>query len=155
MSFIPPPTNGEYHGARSAVVFLGLWGIGTLVPGLIHAFAPDGGAETIAGLDLGDRREMIISVFAWMGGAQIVWALATLLVVWRCRKLVPFFLALVVLERAMVAIRAWITAPPASGHHPPEHYVTLIVLPLAIAFLILSLRSRPDIGRQDNAVSVS
>jgi hypothetical protein len=43
---LPPSTNGHYTGAPVAAYFLTLAGVLTIVPGLIHAFLPDGGAAT-------------------------------------------------------------------------------------------------------------
>ena len=40
--------------------------------GFIHTFAPDGGAHSIAGLDLSHARQTILSLFAVMGIHQLV-----------------------------------------------------------------------------------
>jgi hypothetical protein len=40
--------------------------------GCIHAFAPDGGAHSIAGLDLTHARQTILSLFAILGIHQLV-----------------------------------------------------------------------------------
>lgn len=142
MSFLPPSTNADYRGSTAAVIFLGVAAIGTLVPGAIHAFAPNGGAVGIAGLDLGERRELVVAVFAWMGAAQIAHGLAMLAVALRYRPLTPLFLALIVVERGLMALQGWVTKPPTSGHHPPEHYASPLFAGLALVFLALSLRPR-------------
>ena len=54
----------------------------TLVPGLIHSFLPDGGAEVIAGLDMGDKRDLVIGVFRWEGATQLAFGLPC----WRWRS---------------------------------------------------------------------
>ena len=59
MSLLAPAANDQYRGARASAWFLALAGFLTLVPGMIHAFLPDGGAGSIAGLDMGDRRELV------------------------------------------------------------------------------------------------
>ena len=48
----------HYGGHPWSLVFLGVLGVMTLVPGLIHHFFRDGGAESIAGLRLGEQREL-------------------------------------------------------------------------------------------------
>ncbi|HEY3949171.1 hypothetical protein [Phenylobacterium sp.] len=141
-SFLPPSTNGAYRGARSAVWFLGLVTLLTLGPALIHSFAPSGGAEGIAGLDLGDRRDVVVGVFAWEGATQLAFGLAMLAVVLRYRPLTPLFLALVIVERGLMSLQAWVLKPPADGHHPPEHYGSPVTVALALVFLALSLRPR-------------
>jgi hypothetical protein len=130
-----------YSGATASVIFLGLCGVLTIVPGLIHSFVPDGGAETIAGLRLGDQRELVIGTFAWAGATQIVWGLAMLAVALKYRMLVPLFLVLILLERSLLVGRWWLWHPAAVAHHPPEHYASLAMLPLLVLFLVLALRN--------------
>lgn len=140
--FLPPSNNSQYRGAMSAVWFLGLVTLLTLGPAMIHSFAPSGGAEGIAGLDLGDRRDLVVGVFAWEGATQLAFGLAMLAVALRYRPLTPLFLALVIVERGLMSLQAWVLKPPADGHHPPEHYGSPVTVALALVFLALSLRPR-------------
>jgi len=142
VALLPATTNDAYGGARISAWFLALAAVLTLAPGLVHSFAPDGGAQTIAGLDLGDRRELVIAVFRWEGATQLALGLAMLAVALRYRPLVPLFLVLIMIERGLMALQGWIIAPPAGGHHPPEHYGSVVFTLLALAFLVLSLRPR-------------
>ena len=143
MSLLPPSTNDAYRGARVSAWFLGLAALLTLGPGLVHSFLPDGGAHTIAGLELSDRRELVVGVFRWEGATQIAFGLAMAAVAWRYRPLTPLFLALFLLEQALVALQGWVIAPPAGGHHPPAHYGALVMIVLSAIFLALALRPRP------------
>lgn len=140
MSLLPPPTNSDYRGHPSAPVFLLLAAGLTLVPGLIHSFLPDGGAGVIAGLDMGDRRDLVIGLFRWQGATQLAFGLALLAVALRYRSLTPLFLVLILVERGLMALHGWVLSPPASGHHPPEHYGSVAAVILAGLFLALSLR---------------
>ncbi len=142
MSFLSPSTNAEYRGAASSVAFLGLAAILTLAPGLLHSFLPDGGAGVIAGLDMGDRRELVIGVFRWEGATQLALGLGMLVVALRYRPLTPLFLSLIIVERGLMALQGWVLSPPANGHHPPEHYASPVTVVLALIFLALSLRTR-------------
>ena len=141
--FLPPSTNADYCGARVSAWFLTLAALFTLGPGLVHSFLPDGGAGVIAGLDMGDKREVVIGVFRWEGATQLALGLAMLAVSLRYRPLTPLFLALLLLEEAMVALQGWVIAPPANGHHPPAHYGALVAVVLSAVFLALSMRRRP------------
>ncbi|MGZ5986774.1 MAG: hypothetical protein ACXWK7_17755 [Caulobacteraceae bacterium] len=142
MRFLPPSTNDQYLGARSAAWFLALAAVLTLVPGLIHSFLPDGGAGVIAGLDMGDRRELVRGLFAWEGATQLAFGIPMLLVALRYRPLTPLFLAMVIVERGLMSLQGWVLLPPSNGHHPPEHYASPVTAVLAAAFLALSLRPR-------------
>lgn len=140
MAFLPPATNAAYRGSRLAPAFLGLAAILTLAPALIHSFAPDGGAVGIAGLDLGNRRELVVGVFRWEGATQMALGLGMLAVAVRYRPLTPLFLALVMVERGLMALHGWVLSPPVNGHHPPEQYASVVAVALSAIFLLLALR---------------
>jgi len=142
MAFLPPSTNAQYAGARASAYGLGLLAVLTIVPALIHSLLPDGGAQVIAGLDLGDRRELVIGVFRWEGATQLAMGLGMLAVAVRYQTLTPLFLALVIAERGLMALEGWVLSPPTNGHHPPEHYASVAAVVVALIFLILSLRPR-------------
>lgn len=142
MALLPESTNGQYAGAVASAWFLAVLGLGSLVPGCIHFFLPDGGAGVIAHLDMGDRAPVIIGVFAWMGATQIAYGLAQLAVALRYRALVPFFLLIALIERSLGAVAAWVTKGSISGHHPPENYAVLVLVPLIAMFFALSLGRR-------------
>jgi len=142
MGLLPPSTNEAYPGAPVSAWFLLLAALLTIGPGLVHMLAPDGGAQTIAGLDLGDRRDVVVGVFRWEGATQLAFGLAMAAVALRYRPLTPLFLALFALEAAIVALEGWVLAPPASGHHPPAHYGAVVMTLAAIVFLVLALRPR-------------
>jgi hypothetical protein len=141
MSILPPSTNASYAGSPLAAYFLGLVGFLTILPGLIHTFLPDGGAGVIAGLDLSQNGAVIIGVFAWAGATQIVWGTTLALASLRYRSLVPPLLALLVVERSLIALNIWLLKPSGTGHRPPEAYATLVSIPLIVLALALSLRS--------------
>src|SRR5262245_1962847 len=132
MRLFPPSTNAAYTGAMASAYFLTLFSVLTIVPGCIHTFAPDGGAGTIAGLDLSHNGHVIIALFAWAGATQIAFGLTTLVVSLRYRSLVPLMLALAVVERTLHALNAWVTTGGSGTHHPPEHFAVLVGLPLLL-----------------------
>ena len=139
----PASTNGDYRGFPIAAYVLTVLAVGTIVPGFIHAFLPDGGAGVIAGLDLSQNGATIIGVFAWVGATQIVWGAMMLLVSLAYRSFVPLVLALILIERTIIALNQWIFKPGEGAHHPPEAYVTLVVIPIVAATLMMSLSRRP------------
>ena len=74
--------------------------IGT-VRSFIHLLASDGGAGSIAGMDLSVQgASSIIFVFAQWGGTQLIYAFIQWLVIFRYRSLVPFMISLGILARA-------------------------------------------------------
>lgn len=139
-AFLPPSTNDQYRGSRYAAWFLALYGVALIVPGMIHSFLPDGGAGTIAGLDLSHNPTMIFGMFAWAGATQIVHGIVTLVIALRYRTLVPLFLLMCLIERLLLSVSGWVTHVPVSGHHPPGHYGSLVSLPVILLFLWVALR---------------
>lgn len=141
-AFLPPSTDDRYRGSRYAAWYLAFYGVAWIVPGMIHYFLPDGGAGTIAGLDLSHNPTMIFGMFAWAGATQIAHGIVTVVVALRYRSLVPLFLLVNLLERLLLSWSGWVKHVPVSGHHPPEHYASLISLPVILLFLWLSVRGR-------------
>ena len=146
MSLLPPSTNHLYRGSLASVWFLGLYGLLELGTGCVHYLLPDGGAGVIAGLDLTANKHTIVGVFAWMGALQIAYGLGRLAVAFWYRPLVPLFLGLGLLERILMSVAAWVTKPSPTGHHPPEHYASLLLVPVLAVFLAMAMRSRSATG---------
>ena len=146
---LPPSTNASYAGAPWAAHLLAVLGVLTIVPGLIHEFLPDGGAGTIAGIDLGACGGTVAALFAWAGATQIVFGVVMLAVALRFRTFVPAVFVLVLVERTLHALNAWVLKP-GSGHHPPEHYAVLVVLPLLLVGLVAAMQKTltPDPARR-------
>ncbi len=140
MGFLPPTSNAIYQGSLWSAWYLTLVGVLEIVPGCIHYFLPDGGAGVIAHLDLSNRRDLIVSVFAWMGAMQIPFGLSLLIVSLHYRSLVPLFLAFSILQRGLMAWDGWF-GKGSHGHHPPGHYASVVAIVLGAIFLALSLRT--------------
>lgn len=140
MSFLPPSTNGSYRGSLAAARLLTVFSILTIVPGCIHTFAADGGAGSIAGIDLNQNGRVVVAIFAWAGATQIAFGLVMLLVSLRYRSFVPLVYALTLLERSIHMLNAWVLKGSTGGHHPPEHYAVIVALPLLATALACSLR---------------
>jgi hypothetical protein len=112
--------------------------VGT-VRSVIHLLAPDGGAGSIAGMDLSVAgADGIIFAFALWGSAQLIYALLQWLVILRYRSLVPFMWAVQILE---TLLREFVgrTKPVTFAHTPPGAVGNQIMLPLAVLMLALSL----------------
>jgi hypothetical protein len=142
MSLLAPTTNHLFRGSLASVWFLGLYGLLELGTGCVHYLLADGGAGVIAGLDLTANRHVIIGVFAWMGALQIAYGLGILAVAFWYRPLVPLFLALGLLERLLMSAAAWVTKTSPTGHHPPEHYGSLLLVLAMAVFLAMAMRGR-------------
>lgn len=111
---------------------------------LIHLFSADGGAGSIAGMDLSVQgAEGIIFAFALWGSAQLIYAIIQLLVVIRYRSLVPFMYLLLIVE---TVLRMYVgqSKPVSFAHTPPGAIGNYVVLPLAALMLVLSFLPKQE-----------
>ena len=92
---ILPEQHDEYRGTKASFWFLVALNVIITVRSLIHMLAGDGGANSIAGLDVdGEQGGNLISIFSTWGLSQLLLALTTWAVVARYRLLVRLMLAL-------------------------------------------------------------
>lgn len=113
-------------------VVLGLMMLTNFGRGSIHAFAPDGGAHSIAGLDLSTARQTILSLFALMGFHQLVAGGFQLYVLALRRDLVLLALVLQTVETLLgVANLYFYRTLPVAVPGAPFNAAVLVVLVLA------------------------
>ena len=112
----------------------------SIVRSCIHIFAPDGGAASIAGMDLSVAgADGIIFVFALWGSSQLLYAVIQLTVAFRYRSLVPFMYVLLILETILRMLIGYMK-PVSFVHTPPGAIGNYVILPLAVLMLALSFR---------------
>lgn len=138
----PKNANNDYKGNKlAAYVFLLLAVIGT-VRSCIHFLAHDGGAGTIAGMDLSVAgADGIIFAFSLWGSSQLLYAIIQLVVFFRYRTLIPFMYILMLCETAMRMFIGHIK-PVHFAHTPPGEILNHIMIPLTIIMFLLSLWHR-------------
>lgn len=96
---------------RFPIAVLALMGLINIGRGGIHAFAPDGGAHSIAGLDLTTNTATVLSLFATLGLGQIVKGGFELWVVLRRPGLVALFLAMQLADTAAAMVNLYLWRP--------------------------------------------
>ncbi len=138
---LPAKIDNVIRGTKIPFYIFALYAIVSTVRSCIHLLSPDGGAGTIAGMDLSVAgADGIIFAFALWGSSQLLFALIQLLTVIRYRSLIPFMwliLALEVLLRELVGAMK----PVTFAHTPPGAIGNQIILPLAVVMLVWSLWS--------------
>jgi hypothetical protein len=135
----PASADNVLSGSRIPTHVFILIAVVSTIRSCIHLFAPDGGAGSVAGIDLSVAgADGVVFAFALWGSSQLLFALVQLLVAFRYRSLVPLMYALLIVE---TLLRVWVgrTRPVAFGHTPPGAIGNYVVLPLALVMLILSL----------------
>ena len=128
------------RGMKLPVYVFTLIAIISAVRSCIHLLTTDGGAGSIAGMDLSVAgAEGIIFAFALWGSAQLIYALIQLLVAFRYRSLIPLMYVLLILETLLRELVGRMK-PVSFANTPPGAVANYVILPLALVMLALSLR---------------
>lgn len=138
---LPANIDNTIRGWKLPFYVFTLYTVISTVRSFIHLLSPDGGAGSIAGMDLSVAgADGIIFAFALWGSAQLLMAIIQLLVVVRYRSLIPFMWLMLILE---VLLRELVGAmkPVNFAHTPPGALGNQLFLPLAALMLGLSLWS--------------
>ncbi|MDQ0464960.1 hypothetical protein QO010_002744 [Caulobacter ginsengisoli] len=116
------------------VIVLALMGLINLGRGAIHAFAPDGGAHSIAGLE---ATPTVLSLFATLGLSQMAKGVFELAVAARWRSLVPLFLAMQAVDTALAMANLYLWRPlPVTVPGQPFNLALLVVQLIALAIAL-------------------
>jgi hypothetical protein len=114
--------------------------VGT-VRSFIHILSPDGGAGSIAGMNLAvSGATEVIFAFALWGGEQLIYALIQWLVILRYRSLIPLMWAVQLLETLLRMLVGQIK-PVSFAHTPPGAIGNYVFIPLCVLMLSLALWS--------------
>ncbi len=143
VALLPATADNTVRGMKLPVYVFALIAIVSTVRSLIHLLAPDGGAGSIAGMDLNVAgANGIVFAFALWGSSQLIYALIQLAVAFRYRSLIPFMYVLLILETLLRMLVGRIK-PVIFAHTPPGAIGNWVILPLAALMLALSLRREP------------
>ena len=135
---LPKTVDNDYRGSKIALWFFAILAIGSTVRSFIHVLAPDGGAGSIAGLDLSKGGENIVFAFGLWGLSQLIYAFIQLMVAFRYRTLIPLFYLILLLETiGRMAVGAM--KPPILHGTPPGGIANYVLLPLSIIMFTLSI----------------
>ena len=138
---LPKQVNNRLRGSQIPLYIFALYTAISTVRSCIHLLAPDGGAGSIAGMDLNVAGASgIVFAFALWGSAQLLLAFVQLLVVVRYRALVPLFYLLLIAE-IFLRILVGHIKPVTFAHTPPGAIGNWILLPIALLMLVWSLWS--------------
>lgn len=143
---LPQPVTNQYQGHPLAKwVFIALTVI-TIGRNLVHMFAPDGGAGSIASIALDSFRDgganTVITIFALWGLSQLIIGLLYAIVLWRYLSLIPLMYLFFSFEYLMRLMAGFYSPGLEKIDTAPGEIGNIIFLPLGLAMLILSLRER-------------
>jgi hypothetical protein len=138
---LPAKIDNTVRGSKLPFYVFVLFAIISIARSCVHLLSPDGGAGSIAGMNLSvPGGDGIVFAFALWGSSQLLLALIQLLVVVRYRALVPLMYVMLILEVLLRALVGYMK-PVTFAHPPPGAIGNQVVLPLAVLMLALSLWS--------------
>jgi hypothetical protein len=113
-------------------------------------FLPDGGAQSIATIPLDaystGASAVVIGMFAQWGLTQLMFGLLYVLVLWRCRSLIPLMWLFVLFEWTGRLLLGFVKPFETAGTAPGA--IGNMVIPLIASIMfVLSLRDRPAVDR--------
>lgn len=140
----PEQVTNHYQGHPIAKwVFLVLTFI-TIARSLVHMFAPDGGAQSIATIPLDTYTaagaDTVILIFALWGLSQLLLGLLYVVVLWRYQSLIPLMYGTIIIEYAMRLVLGNLK-PITTTATAPGAVANLVFPLLALIMLVLSLHS--------------
>ncbi len=136
---LPVKADNAIRGSKLPYYFLILIAVIGAVRSCIHIFSPDGGAGSIAGMNLAvTGANEVIFAFALWGSEQLIYALLQWVVILRYRSLVPLMWSIQLLEilgRMLVGR----LKPVTFAHIPPGQIGNYVFLALSLLMLALAL----------------
>lgn len=134
-----PSDPARFHGPGLALWGAVAWLVVITVRSLIHLAAPDGGAHSIATIDVAVAGgSNIVAIFGQWGAIQLLLALLLWVLVLRYRGLVPLVLAVFVAEPCLRGLAGHLK-PIATIGTAPGAALNWVVLPALAALLWISL----------------
>lgn len=145
MKILPKEINNNYEGRKIALYLFYLFTIMTVFRSLIHMFATDGGAQTIATIPLdtftNEGASTVILIFSLWGLSQLIMGIFYIIVSWRYKSLIPLMYLFIFIEYLMRLILG-IVKPIETNGTAPGAVINFIFPPLVIILFLLSLKSK-------------
>ena len=143
IKLLPATIDNQFRGLKFAQYAFLILTVATLVRSLIHVFAPDGGAQSIATIPLatyaGDAAAAVILMFSLWGLSQLLMGFVYLVVYFKYKSLIPAMYVLMIVEYAMRIVIGQMKPIVTSGTAPGS-IGNWIMVPVCIVLLVLSLK---------------
>lgn len=141
---LPKPVTNHYSGHPLAKRVFVVLTIITIGRSLVHMFAADGGAQSIASIALDAFTDgganTVITVFALWGLSQLIIGLLYAIVLWRYQTLIPLMYAFFSFEYFMRLLAGFYSPGLEKLETAPGEIGNILFLPLGLVMLWLSLR---------------
>lgn len=141
----PEVADNNYKGNKIALYVFILIVIMGLLRSCVHLFAQDGGAGSIAGINLDVAGASgIVSAFSLWGSSQLIYSLIQLVVFLKYKTLIPLMYVFIVLEYSLRIFVGHIK-PVTFLHTPPGQIGNYLLIPLALLMLYLTFPNKDKV----------
>ena len=142
IKLLPNPVDNCFRGIKISQYAFLLITFATLVRSLIHVFAPDGGAQSIATIPLNaypaDAAAAVVLMFSFWGLSQLLMGIVYLTVYCKYKSLIPMMYVLLIFEYAMRIVIGQMKPIITTGTAPGS-IGNWIMVPVCAGLLALSL----------------
>ncbi|MFW9951813.1 MAG: hypothetical protein ACFFKA_16985 [Candidatus Thorarchaeota archaeon] len=136
---LPEKAEKAFYGYKIAEIAFLIITIITIIRSLIHFLTPDGGAGSIATIDLNlEGSSIIVGIFALWGISQLLMGIIFCIVYFRYKNLIPFMYLLIIIEYTM-RIFVGIIKPFETVGIAPGAIGNYVMIPLAAIMFFLSI----------------
>ena len=150
IKLLPDAVDNQFRGIKLSQYAFLLITAATIVRSLIHVFAADGGAQSIATIPLGtypaEAAATVILMFSFWGLSQLLMGFVYLGVFLKYKSLIPMMYVLLIVEYAMRIVIGQMK-PIVTAGTAPGSVGNWIMVPLCAVLLALSLiQSKRDLS---------
>ena len=142
IKLLPSPVDNNFRGIKLSQYAFLLITAATIVRSVIHVFAPDGGAQSIATIPLAsysaEAASTIILMFSLWGLSQLLMGIVYLGVYVKYKSLIPMMYVLLIVEYAMRIVIGQMKPIITTGTAPGS-VGSWIMVPVCVVLLVLSL----------------
>lgn len=136
---LPKSAKNDFKGYKIAEIIFFIITIITIIRSFIHILFPDGGAQSLATIDLSvEGADVIIGLFALWGISQILLGLIFLIVFINYKNLIPMMYLVIIIEYSM-RIALGLYKPFQTTGIAPGSIGNYVIVPLALIMFILSV----------------
>lgn len=144
--FLPEDT-AHYSGFRAVRIILAIYLLAVVGRSTIHLVSSDGGANSIAGIDVSVAGgENIIAIFHQWGATQLLLALFLVLLFFRYPGLTPLILLSLAMDPVVRAIAGQFKAVTAEGTPPGESLNWIAFYFISVLFIASLVEKKPKKG---------
>lgn len=146
---LPGQADNNYNFNRIIIYVFALLAAVTVGRSLIHVFAPDGGANSIASMIIfsgtPDPNAVVYNIFALWGLSQLLMGFVYVIVLIKYKNLIPLMYVFILIEYVMRMVIGIVIKPLGELYFSrtvPGAVGNYILIPLALLMIIWALTSQ-------------